>query len=557
MAMNKHWDWTPWLLFGLGLLIYSIGIGSAHLFDWDEINFAESSREMIVSGNYLDVQVNFETFWEKPPLFMWMQVLSMKLFGVGEFGARFPNAIAGGFTLAILYLIGKGMRSKRFGLLWALLFGSSFLPFFYFKSGIIDPWFNLFIFLGIYYIARYTSPSEEDKRSLFAVLSALFIGLATLTKGPVSLLIFGLVFLVMLALQRGKLAHFRWLDVLYFAITYALIGGLWFILQIANGHLSILQDFIVYQIRLFETQDAGHGGFPMYHFVILLFGVFPASLFALPTMRKGVLREEQDTRVAHQFRYMMTTLWVVLILFSIVRTKIVHYSSMCYFPITFLAAYYLYGKVQKGESLPRWVAWSVAVVGLIVGIALIALPNIDLYVDKLIPLVDEFTAGNLHADGEWRGFEWVTGIVLIASIIGFLIYTRKSQLRKGIFSLLTGCMVTMFFGVLWVVPRVEAYSQRALIEFFQSKKGEDCYIYPTFKSYAHYFYSERLPENSCADREYLMEGDVDKPTYFAMWNTRGDESWFLDNSKDAVRLYDKNGFLFYARYPRGERQIEQ
>jgi hypothetical protein len=57
-------------------------IGSSHLFDWDEINFAESAREMILTGNYATVQINYMPFWEKPPLFFWMQVLAMKAFNV-------------------------------------------------------------------------------------------------------------------------------------------------------------------------------------------------------------------------------------------------------------------------------------------------------------------------------------------------------------------------------------------------------------------------------------------------------------------------------------------
>ena len=47
-------------------LFFFIGLGNTHLFDWDEINFAESAREMIASNNYLRVQINFSPFWEKP-----------------------------------------------------------------------------------------------------------------------------------------------------------------------------------------------------------------------------------------------------------------------------------------------------------------------------------------------------------------------------------------------------------------------------------------------------------------------------------------------------------
>ena len=90
-----------------GILFFIPFLGNVHLFDWDEINFAESAREMIESGNYLTVQINFQPFWEKPPLFIWLQVLSMKLFGINEFAARFPNAVCGIITLIILFNIGR------------------------------------------------------------------------------------------------------------------------------------------------------------------------------------------------------------------------------------------------------------------------------------------------------------------------------------------------------------------------------------------------------------------------------------------------------------------
>ena len=63
----------------IGIILFMPFIGAVHLFDWDEINFAESAREMMVTGNYSKVQINYTPFWEKPPLFIWMQVVSMKM----------------------------------------------------------------------------------------------------------------------------------------------------------------------------------------------------------------------------------------------------------------------------------------------------------------------------------------------------------------------------------------------------------------------------------------------------------------------------------------------
>jgi len=139
-------------LIALGaMLLFVPFLGAVHLFDWDEINFAECAREMLVTGDYLSVQINYQPFWEKPPLFIWMQAASMKIFGINEFAARLPNAICGIITLLFFLNMGRKLVDDNFGWIWLLVYAGSFLPHFYFKSGIIDPWFNLFIFSGIYY----------------------------------------------------------------------------------------------------------------------------------------------------------------------------------------------------------------------------------------------------------------------------------------------------------------------------------------------------------------------------------------------------------------------
>ena len=552
--------WTPLWLALLGALLYLPGIGNVHLFDWDEINFAESAREMILTGNFIDVQINFQPFWEKPPLFSWLQVLSMSLFGVGEFGARFPNAVCGVLTLLTLYSAGKRLfPGSGFGLLWALVYTSSVLPLFYFKSGLIDPWFNLFIFLGVLHMALYTGPHWSRRRWRHALLSAAFLGLSTLTKGPAGFLVFCLTFLAVLIVYRFKLpSGYRLFpekgvqktllrDICLFLLTYAVVGGFWFILQAATGRGELLWDNILYQIRLFRTEDAGHGGFLLYHFVIILVGVFPASLFALPALKPSVWREIRHREEKHVFLWMTVLLWVVLILFTIVRTKIVHYSSLAYYPVTFLAAWELFRLLRHRSAVPRVTAWGILFVGGLFALALLILPLTDLIKGRLIPLIrDPFVTGNLAADGGWGGWEWLIGLILITALV--LFWRKKRNAGRAALMVFSGSLLFTFLTVLAVTPHVEAYSQRAVIDFYKERVGEDCYVRPYFRSYAQYFYTRRRPEHTLDDLERLTAGEIDKPAYFVVRNIPRDLESFLKKTRGEVtRLYDKNGFVFYRR----------
>jgi 4-amino-4-deoxy-L-arabinose transferase-like glycosyltransferase len=537
---------TQLILVLVGCVLFLPGLGSVHLFDWDEINFAESAREMLLTGDYLTVQVNFEPFWEKPPLFIWMQALSMHLFGVNEFAARLPNVLCGIITLLTLFNCGYRLKGYRFGLLWSMLYACSLFPFFYFKTGIIDPWFNLFIFGGVYCFMRFTAPEHRGNAVWQVALSALFLGLAILTKGPVGLLIFLLTFAVYLLVNRFKL-RFTWMQVLLFMVITAGVGGLWFILQIIAGNYAVVQDFIAYQIRLFQTQDAGHGGFFLYHFVMILIGVFPASLLALPVFHRSVLRDEENRNTAHMFRWMMILFGVVLILFTIVKTKIVHYASMSYFPLTFMAAWYVNRCIAGKERIFVWQKILILTFAAIYGLAVALLPSFDRLKVHIIPYLDEFTAGNLQAVSQWHGFEPLIGCMLILTTTLFCIWVKRTG--RAVAVLLLGAVLFVSSTMFFVVPEVEKYTQVSMIEFLELRRGEDCYIYPIHKSYAHYFYADRQRENRLADSAILMRGQLDKPCYFILRHTRVEVENFEKDAPDAKFLYAENGFAFYVRIP--------
>ena len=394
----------------LGAILFIPFLGHVHLFDWDEINFAESAREMLVTNNYRQVQVNFQPFWEKPPLFIWLQAASMNIFGVNEFAARLPNAIIGIFTLFIIFYIGRKQADDRLGWLWILCYVGSFLPHFYFKSGIIDPLFNLFIFLSIFQLSRLTAMrnNTEFKNLKISALSGLFCGLAILTKGPVALL----VILVCMLFYWISLRFHPFLKLKYL-ITFFVIGGLvssiWFAAETLRNGPWFIVTFIQYQVRLLTTADAGHGGPFYYHFLVLLFGCFPASIFLL----KAFERDASEKYEIRNFKKWMTILLlVVLFIFSIVKTKIVHYSSLSYFPLTFLAAYYLYKLLylpQKRLSFIQQVF--LLLIAVLFSLAIIALPIAAMHTETLAPYInDAFARANLQANVKWSYAETAVGI---------------------------------------------------------------------------------------------------------------------------------------------------
>jgi len=520
-------------------------LGNVHLFDWDEINFAESAREMIVSGDYLNVQINFIPFWEKPPLFIWIQVLSMKIFGINEFAARFPNAIIGIITLLVIYNIGKRIYNIKFGLIWVLVYAASILPHFYFKSGIIDPLFNLFIFLGIYYFFLF-SDKQSKKPLLYVALSAAFIGLGILTKGPVAFLLFFLTGAIYMIINKLYKQFLQIKVILVYAFTVALVGGFWFILQILSGNFNIIIDFIEYQIRLFSEEDAGHGGFMFYHFIVLFIGVFPASVFTLKSFRK--YKEENSLKKSFK-QWMIILFWVVLILFTIVNTKIVHYSSMCYFPLTFLAAYIIFNIFDKKQQFDLWMKITTGFLSVLIGSAVIVLQLIVKYKEKIIVsniIKDDFAVGNLQATVYWSGFEFLVGVLLIVGVIFSIIFLKTA--KKQIIGIFLSSLLFTNLSMIIIVPRIEQYSQNAAISFYKKIAKEDCYVDTFgFKSYANYYYfNKQIPENENAwNKNWLLKGNIDKKVYIVCKNTAAGN--FEKEYPGFKKIEEKNGFIFYER----------
>jgi 4-amino-4-deoxy-L-arabinose transferase-like glycosyltransferase len=483
-----------------GLLFFPF-LGQVHLFDWDEINFAESAREMLLTGNWRMVQINFEPFYEKPPLFIWLQALSMKYWGVNEYAARFPNAACGVLTVLIVWSIGRRIYNGRLATYWSLLFCASLLPHFYFKSGIIDPFFNLFIFLGLFFIYLISFKNEFDDRKTirtkqrwYVIFSAIFTGLAVLTKGPVAVLLIVLTTLIVFIWNKGKLAiDFKHLMIWFFWLS--VIIALWLSVEYRQNGTKFLIGFFKYQIRLLTTSDAGHGGPWYFHLLVLLLGCFPASVLALA----GFKNDRSDSFEQDTFRrWMFALLGVVLIVFSMVQTKIIHYSSLAFFPITFFGAYYIDKVLSHKLKLHGWVALLISLIGMLLLIAMIVVPVLGNKMYKIQPFAKgDFASEALQAQVYWSKSDFIPaviyGVFFVASIA---LFTINDKAKTAIALLLFSTIIYTHLSLIWFLPRIERYTQGALIDFIKEKENENGIIESAgFKSYAPLFYGKQKPRH--------------------------------------------------------------
>jgi 4-amino-4-deoxy-L-arabinose transferase-like glycosyltransferase len=548
-------------------------IGNCPLFDWDEINFAECAREMVVTGNYSSVQLNYNPFWEKPPFFIWLQAISMNVFGINEFAARFPNALCGILSLCVMYLIGRKINSHAFGLTWVLVYAGTLLPHFYFKSGIIDPWFNLFIFSAFYQLLiHFNNPvGKEGLRS--SLLAGLFLGIAVLTKGPAAIVIIGAFIGAFWGLNRfKKITETKF--ILFGLSSLVVTGSSWFIIELTRGNGEVIKAFFDYNIRLLKTEDSGHGGFLLYHFVVLLAGCFPTSLLMLMAFK----RSGNDTPYQKHIKFgMLILLFAVLGIYTLVSTKIVHYSSLCYLPLTYLATYSIFKLKSNEYSLKKYFNWSFLILTVVLGLAFTFIGLIGQLKPILLAknfIADPFAVENLKADVQWQGWEWLIGFSFI--VISLICFLQIKKGKTGAFNYLyVYYIVFIVVSINTFAPKIELYSQHAAIAFYKAAGEKEFYVETSgFKSYAYLFYSGKRPEQNqnpdavkyiakalddyekmgynrmksyaLAYSNWMQYGNIDKPALFVCKINTVDE---LLKNRLVKKMYEKNGFVFCVRMP--------
>jgi len=427
--------------------------------------------------------------------------------------------------------------------------------------------FNFFIFLSLYFlILTIEKPTNKKSNSL---VSGSFIGLAIITKGPVGLLLLILTLLIYLIAKKGKV-KIKPITVFLFFISSLGVTFLWFGYETITNSPWFILEFIHYQIELLTEPVAGHQQPFYYHFVVVLLGCFPMSILAIPMFFK-----KQPNIPYNLLLWMKILFWVVMILFTIVETKIVHYSSMSYLPLSFLSAIYLYfflGLKEKKIEL-KALKTSYITIGAIFGTLLTIVPIVFKNHTWITPYIkDDFAVASFQNPINWGGWEFIFGLLFLAGLFWSLIYFIKEKVNQFLTVLVFATGTTLLGYSIFIVPKIEQFSQGPAIDFYESMQGKDVYVTTLgFKSYGQYFYTlfpprtekdeiEVLKNNykkslvtpnsydanelNSLTNEWLLKGNIDKDVYLVTKITKREE---MKLYTDISFIENKGGFDFYVR----------
>src|SRR3989344_3337898 len=100
-------------------------LGQSSLVNWDEAWYAVISRNILTTGDPLNLIYNGLPYIDHPPAGFWLIALSFKLFGINEFTARLASAVAGFISLIVVYFLGKELFNRAVGITSALALSSS------------------------------------------------------------------------------------------------------------------------------------------------------------------------------------------------------------------------------------------------------------------------------------------------------------------------------------------------------------------------------------------------------------------------------------------------
>jgi 4-amino-4-deoxy-L-arabinose transferase-like glycosyltransferase len=320
--------YLPYFLIGMISLIGFWKLGGHGFADWDEATYADISRNLL-HGKILVLQTWKALFFEKPPLFFWLQAMSFQVFGVNEFAARLVSVLSGIGLSYLTFIFSRNLFGRRTGIFVLVFFITNSFLLFSFRFATIDVLALFLTTLATYYFWL----SQENKKYL--ICSMLVLGLVALTKGPVSigiLLLFFIFTLVTKQLSQFLKSRYFWTGL----IIFLTIAVSWHMYMFKNYGSAFWDVYFWYHIvkRSSEVIE-GHTASHLFYLKLIVQNL-PAIvlLFVIPFTKKLWSK-------IFNVQFLFLVLWFLIQYITIekVATKLSWYILPVFIPLTILVAY--------------------------------------------------------------------------------------------------------------------------------------------------------------------------------------------------------------------------
>lgn len=366
---------TALALFALYALIFLVpGFFTLPPLDRDESRFAQATKQMLETGDPVEIRYQNEARNKKPVGIYWMQAASAAALGGPEaapiWAYRIPSAIGAILAIWFTWLAGAALVGRRAAALGAALFGISMLMVAEGHIAKTDAMQAAAITAMMAGLARAFMRWQEtpDAKARWSDIVLIWagLGIAALIKGPVGLMVGGGA-VVLAGLLGGG---FRWLKMTRPAIGVPLallVFSPWAIaITIQTGgqfwYDAIWGDMLS---KVAGAQEK-HGGFIGYYLLLVTLTLFPGSLLLLPAAWRTVQMHKAPWA-------MFLIAWVVpaWVVFELLPTKLPHYTLPCYPALALAIGAYLNARLQgEPDATPRWTGYANLVLWLIFAFAL-------------------------------------------------------------------------------------------------------------------------------------------------------------------------------------------
>ncbi|MDH3335134.1 MAG: glycosyltransferase family 39 protein [Rhodospirillaceae bacterium] len=373
--------WAALLL--LCLAIFIPGQTALPVMDRDEARFAQASKQMLESGDFVHIYFQETPRAKKPVGIYWLQSASAHLFGganapIGAY--RLPSILGAIAAVLATFYFGSFMFGARIAFLAAGFLASSLIVANEAHLAKTDAVLLATTVMVQGTLARYYLFSKNQTSApgigTFGILW-LAMGAGILIKGPVTPLV-ALLSISVISIWDKNWNWFSKTRPLFGIVIAALVAMPWAIAVSFDGNgAGGGGNFIVRAIsedllpKLLGAQES-HGAPPGYYSLLSLVGLWPASLFLLPAVWAAIkMREQPAVRFALAWAI---PLWLV---FELIPTKLPHYVLPAFPALTLLIAHSLANATNIFNALPARI-WAViwVVPGLALGVAAIVLPFI-------------------------------------------------------------------------------------------------------------------------------------------------------------------------------------